>query len=158
MTGQPRNLSALPHCRSPQTTCGPEPCAPHSGCCISSQRPSGDSVLTLGSSQAPGGRGGGTGKETDRGDQGPAGRRRSAEDNRSLCGPERTSVGDEKRGAGGAGGLWATGEHGGFPTYPGHVGRVAGLIVRQVARMVAAAGHGADGRARWPPPLSSVAR
>lgn len=38
-------------------------------------------------------------------------------------------------------------------TYPGHVGGVAGLVVCQVSGMVAAAGHGEDAPAGYPPPL-----
>lgn len=116
------------------------PCAPAAA--VSPVRGPQETDLTLGSSQAPGGRGVGAAQgkrltEVTRAQQGGQGVLKTTGHYTAQrghpWGPRN-------------GGLWTAGEHGGFPTYPGHVGRVAGLIVRQVARMVAAAGHGADGR------------
>lgn len=41
-------------------------------------------------------------------------------------------------------------------TYPRNVGGGTSLVVGQISRMVATAGHAAGGRARCPPPVSSV--
>ena len=117
------------------------PCAPVAAA-VSPVRGPQETALTLGSSQAPGGRGGGVAQgkrltEVTRAQQGGRGVLK-------VTGHYAAQRGQpwEMRN----GGLWTAGQHGGFPTYPGHVGRVASLIVRQVARMVAAAGHGVAGR------------